>query len=48
MGMNDVRLKLPKVFFDLEITYGIIKRTYWPYEFINDDCLIFLIFRLLE
>ena len=46
--VNDVGPELTKVLFDLEITYGITKRTYRAYEFIDNDCFIFLIFCLLE
>ncbi|MBA7644686.1 hypothetical protein ES703_52431 [subsurface metagenome] len=48
MSVNNVGLKLSKVLFDLEITYAIIKRAYWAYEFINDYDLILLILRLLK
>jgi len=48
MSVNDVGLYALEVLFDLAITYGIIKRAYWAYEFINDYYLILLILRLLK
>jgi len=48
VGVDDVGFYLHKVFFDLEIAYGVVKGADCANHFGDDDYIIFLIFCLLE
>ena len=48
MGMNNIRLQSPQMFFDFTICDKIFYRVNRPYQFINDYHFVFLILCLLK